>query len=202
MHCIEFRDISIFTDPRLLYDYVLDGKSYADRGEVLSPGTNFPNVVLTSCAVNDPSKAWSWQKGCVSSHLTKMCIYELKDIQGITSPINFTNIGAITLNSIRHFGATHMSLANHIAMVDAYSASTHSLPGVVDVGGGHLCSITTTTNGLFHIFDYEVGPSLGTGGVVDNWSITDAITGINGYLGANGVDLTGIESYVLKACLS
>ena len=72
----------------------------------------------------------------------------------------------------------------------------------VDINS-HLCSITSSTNNRVHIFDYEMGPSLGNNiNVSDNWNILDAVNDIENFGLNNNIDLAGAESIVVKACLS
>ncbi len=66
-----------------------------------------------------------------------------------------------------------------------------------------MCSITSSTNGRVHIFDYEMGPSLC--GIVptnsDNWNVLDAINDIRNFNMSGQIDLSGVESIMLKTCL-
>lgn len=199
---LTFSDLSIFLNPLSLRDYILQGKDYTDKGEVVVPGVTIPNISLSPLVPTDIAKAWSWQRPNVAAHLGKLCAYELRDIPSNPCGVNYLNIGTYTLYTIKTHAATlrHFSLITHVDMAELYIANSQYMHQI-SIDPTHICSATNTTSGCY-IFDYEVGPTSFGLGASDHWGFVDAITGVTNYLANSGVDLTGLDSVYLKSCLS
>lgn len=201
---LDFKDISIFTNPLFLYEYIFSGTSYVDKGEIVLATKPMPGIVLTPLSAGQPSKKFSWQKPCVEEHLRKMCVYELRDVPENPARITHINFDAITLDMLKAHplvSTASPALWTHIRIAELYSAHTTSISVIVD-SAGHRCDMTTTTSGCY-IFDYETGPSAMGLGTSDDWNITDAVPAIENYLTTVcGVDLTGVDSIILESCLA
>jgi hypothetical protein len=204
---LKFSDLGIFSNTGSLHEYIMGGEDYNTQGIAIAPGSLINNVVLRPFTRNDPEKSWSWQKPHVVNHLTKMCIYELADIRNITffndlELIRHSNVS--DLDNLMLRGPTSPKLALHVGMLHEYANSTHDMVRAL-IDTEHACSLTKTRNGLFYMFDYEIGPSCGRNVAGDGWNILDSITGICNYLEAHhGVPLSGegsIDSVVLQTCL-
>ena len=189
---LKFNELSIFTNPNLLYEYVLNGDDYCTQGDLLYKNIEFPNIILSPFEINQPQKAWSWQRPNVENHFRKMCVYELKDIPDNKYDISYNNINTISLADIEQesIKINFVPLMNHIAIINNYLDNTKYLTGV-NVNN-HLCSLTICNNNSF-IFDYELG---------GQWNISDAINDIGQFASDNSIDLAGLDSIVLKSCLS
>ncbi len=202
---VKVNELSIFTNPNLLYEYIFSSDDYTSQGEWISYNTAIPNIVFTPLDNTQMVKNWSWQQPYVVNHFRKACIYELKNIPNNNyQHVNFTNINQITLADVglEAKNINFFPLINRVALIDDYLGNTTNYQGQQANINGHICSVTSSTNNRVHIFDYEMGPSLGVGGALDNWNISDAITDIENFGMQSGIDLAGAESIIAKTCLS
>lgn len=206
---LSFANLSIFSNKYFLYDYLLTGNEgdYTNQGEVITQSTPIPHINLLPCSSDQYIKKWSWQKPYVLEHFRKMCIYDIKDIPGNPYKIDYTNVNSITLSGIASETSTdpilkkNFKLVNQVSILNDYNINTVYKPSAL-LDSFHVASVTTIRNSGIMIFDYETGPSAITNKKEDDiWPLSDAITSISTYCTNNDIDLTGVDSFILKACL-
>jgi hypothetical protein len=200
---LDFSKLSIFTNKSFLYNHILAGNDdYTNQGEVIDAGTELPQILLQPCTEGESIKRWSWQKPQIIDHFKKMLVYELKGLPGNPYKISYENMHAFPFNELGALAQStkNFKLVNHMQILANYEQETLMKPAVLDKF--HMASMTIVKNSGICIFDYSHGPShFGHDKAHDTWSIQEAIAGITVYCNNNGIDLSGVDSYVLKACL-
>ncbi len=203
----KINEFSMFKTPNLLYEYIFSRPDYTSQGEWYRQGSPVPNVVLSPLPQGQMIKNWSWQKSYVLNHYRKECVYDLKTIPN--SPYATTDFTGITLPEIQQEAEriNFSKLSNRINLIKDYDVAIISYTVHLNINN-HLCALTRSVNGRVFVLDYEIGPSCGgtKPGVSDDWCLNDAIQDIRTLHGhvidGHYIDLNGVDSIVLKTCLS
>jgi len=205
---VDIKDLSIFHNPHLLYDYLFSSPDYTSQGEWINKNTQIPDVILSPMPAipGQTAKNASWQKPYVLDHYKKTCIYELKNVPGNTYQyLDATNMHQVTLHEVEAEASRigFLPLLNRIHLVREYESNMKASANFVNINN-HACSLTVSNNDRVYIFDYETGPSMGGifQNISDDWSLSNAIIDIEQWGTNHGIPLAGVNTVVVKTCLS
>lgn len=196
-----FDQVHIFDKPEYLYQYVLNGNHYLNTGEFWLNGQETYDVNLMPIKTGDPVKIYSWQKTHLLDHFTKLCRYKINDNNEYKNKYNITpfNIKSITLNDVQKisFENKDFSLLNSYNITNSFDKN-YTLKNPIFINN-HKCSLTYNKERTVNIIEYE---EQGLFTQKAEWKLSEFISDIDSYSNLYDTELAGVESVVLKACLS
>lgn len=202
---LTFSDLNIFTNKNFLYKYLLtNDDDYTNQGEFIRKGTEVPMIIVTPYSSGQAVKNWSWQKPYIEQHFMKMCIYELIGRPSYTYKLDQIKHDLSNWGKIKDHAREKddIKLLTELSIIEQYSQDTHSQ--ILKVDNAHVCLLTHVHSSGTLILDYEAGPSktIGANPINDQWELPKAIASISDFCTSHSIDLSGLDSFVLKACLN